>query len=980
MANAHWERIQELFDAALALDQPGRDALLTEACDGDEELLREVQSLLAAHDDAGSFIQPSVTAIEGSRSRRDRGEDFEEPPPALLPGTRLGRYEIESCLGKGGMGEVYRARDTRLGRAVAVKVLPSALLTNPDRLRRFEEEARRASSLNHPNILVVYDVGTVDSAPYITMELIEGQTLAALMASSPPSAKQILSVAVQVASGLAKAHAAGIVHRDLKPQNVMVTADGVVKILDFGLASYVPRQADTTASTISPHTEPGTLLGTVGYMSPEQAAGRTTDFRSDQFSLGAILYELSTGRRAFRQKSDAETLAAILRDQPAPIGESNPEAPAGLQKVIARCLAKDPEDRYGATPDLLHDLEDVRDLARADEVLAASASRSRAAAPIRRLRWLAVGLATALILAAAVAALLLRGISAPAPTLVRLTAMRGVAQTPAFSPQGNQIAFSWEGERRVDGQPANFDIWLKMIGSSEVRRLTTDAGYDTAPSWSPDGTQVAFFRGRPGETSGRIYVVSPLGGVERKLSDFPAASLSIGWNPASVPQVSWSPDSRWLAVARARSANETSAEAGGIHLVPVNGGDAHPMTAPKVPNIDWNPAFSPDGHRLAYASCTGTSTPACEVLVVDLRADFVPNSPPRRLAGQGYTIAGLAWTRDGGSVVYSRWWTFAQLWRVPIEGDRPPERIELGRQGMAPTTVPGQDRLAFAHHHGAYPNIYRFEAGRPPVAIVSSPYGDWRPGFSPDGRRIAFASARSGEGREIWVADADGSNPTQITNGPGLWRDWPSWSPDGERIAFQSRSHEETNHIWTVEPDGAGLRRITSGPYSGTGPIWSRDGAWLYFRQHRPEGRDVWRVPAEGGPAHRVTTNGEVLEAQSADGNTLFFTRPGPDGTSPLFSRPRGGGPDRQVADCVQVHAVAVGPDGVYYGGCSPGLREVPLHRLETPTLRSRLLGSLSERERFTTGVAVSPDGRTILFSKYAGDDAADLMMIEHFR
>jgi len=367
MGIAAWERIQELFDAALGLDPSGRDAFLAEACGGDDELLKEVRSLLAAHDDAGSFIQPLVTAVGGSPSRQGGGERLEEPPASLSPGTRLGPYEIVACLGKGGMGEVYRARDTRLGREVAVKVLPSALLTNSDRLRRFEEEARRASSLNHPNILSVYDVGTVDSAPYITMELVEGKTLSELLASCPLPAKEILSLAVQLAAGLAKAHAAGIVHRDLKPQNVMVTADGVVKILDFGLAKYVPRQGDATVSTVSPHTQPGTVMGTVGYMSPEQAAGRPADFRSDQFSLGAIVYELATGRRAFQRESDAETLAAILRDEPGPIGESNPDAPAGLQRILERCLAKDPEERYGATRDLLHDLEHVRDLGRGEE-------------------------------------------------------------------------------------------------------------------------------------------------------------------------------------------------------------------------------------------------------------------------------------------------------------------------------------------------------------------------------------------------------------------------------------------------------------------------------------------------------------------------------------------------------------------------------------------------------------------------------------
>jgi TolB-like protein/Flp pilus assembly protein TadD len=312
-----------------------------------------------------------VTAIEGGASSDDGGRPLEEPPTGLRAGSRLGPYEIVALLGKGAMGDVYRARDTRLGREVAIKVLPSSLSASPDRLHRFEQEARAASALNHPNILTVHDVGTVDATPYITMELVEGKTLREVLASGPLPAKKLLSLATQLVAGLSKAHAAGIVHRDLKPENVMVTADGAVKILDFGLAKHIkpPPEGPISASvsTLSGETHPGTVLGTVGYMSPEQASGRTADFRSDHFSIGAILYEMATGRRAFQRGSHVETLAAILRDQPAPIDLSTLALPAGLQQIIERCLAKDPEDRYGSTRDLLHDLEHLQDLRSGDE-------------------------------------------------------------------------------------------------------------------------------------------------------------------------------------------------------------------------------------------------------------------------------------------------------------------------------------------------------------------------------------------------------------------------------------------------------------------------------------------------------------------------------------------------------------------------------------------------------------------------------------
>jgi serine/threonine protein kinase/tetratricopeptide (TPR) repeat protein len=283
----------------------------------------------------------------------------------LAPGTRLGHFEILAPIGTGGMGEVYRARDTRLGREVAIKVLPASFSSDPDRLRRFEQEARAASALNHPNIVTVYDVGQADPVSYTALELVVGETLREILTAGPLPLKRALSIAAQVADGLAKAHAAGIVHRDLKPENVMVSKDGFAKILDFGLAKLTQPEPDaldrSRAATLTGETEPGVVLGTVGYMSPEQASGRAVDFHSDQFSFGAILYEMVAGKRAFAGASSAETLAAIIRDEPLPLASLNPKAPAPLRWIVDRCLAKDREERYGSTRDLARDLQSLRE-------------------------------------------------------------------------------------------------------------------------------------------------------------------------------------------------------------------------------------------------------------------------------------------------------------------------------------------------------------------------------------------------------------------------------------------------------------------------------------------------------------------------------------------------------------------------------------------------------------------------------------------
>src|SRR5215467_4600172 len=285
---------------------------------------------------------------------------------ALSCGAKLGPYEIQAPLGAGGMGEVYRATQSSLGRQVAIKVLASASASDPERLRRFEQEARSASALNHPNIISIYDVGRENGTSYIAMEFVDGRTLRELMNAGPLGIKKSLQIAAQVADGLAKAHSAGIVHRDLKPENVMVSRDGFVKILDFGLAKLMPgyldslSHSDSQTLTVAAHgTHPGSVMGTAGYMSPEQARGDELDYRTDIFSFGSMLYEMVTGKPPFKAASSAQTLAAIIEDDPPPIGEANPKTPAPLRWVIERCMAKDPDDRYSSTRDLARDLKSI---------------------------------------------------------------------------------------------------------------------------------------------------------------------------------------------------------------------------------------------------------------------------------------------------------------------------------------------------------------------------------------------------------------------------------------------------------------------------------------------------------------------------------------------------------------------------------------------------------------------------------------------
>jgi predicted ATPase len=367
MNTDRWKQIDSLLQAVLGCPPEQRDAFLRHACAGDPALEREVRSLLMSQQQAGSFLESPALEVaaraiahehcEGAPEGGQKGSDL------LAPGTKLGPYEIVAALGAGGMGEVYRARDTRLERSVAIKILPAAFSADRERLHRFEREARLASALNHPNIVTIYELGQDGSTHYIAMELIEGKTVSDLLTSGALPIRNAIEIAAQVAEGLAKAHEAGIAHRDLKPGNLMVSQEGFVKILDFGLAKLAPPSGELseTHELSAWRTQPGRLLGTLQYMSPEQASSGQADFRSDQFSFGLVLYEMVTGKRPFKRSTAAETLVAILREQAEPIGVQHLDIPAPLCWAIERCLAKEPDKRYVSTRDLARELAAIRD-------------------------------------------------------------------------------------------------------------------------------------------------------------------------------------------------------------------------------------------------------------------------------------------------------------------------------------------------------------------------------------------------------------------------------------------------------------------------------------------------------------------------------------------------------------------------------------------------------------------------------------------
>ncbi|HEX9149886.1 MAG TPA: serine/threonine-protein kinase, partial [Thermoanaerobaculia bacterium] len=452
----------------------------------------------------------------------------------LPTGSRLGPYEILAPLGAGGMGEVYRARDSRLGRDVALKVLPQELSEDRDRLSRFEQEARSASALNHPNIVTVHDIGRSDSTSYIAMELVDGRTLRELAAPGPMPTRRILGIAAQIAEGLAKAHAAGIVHRDLKPENVMVSKDGFVKILDFGLAKLVEPESgglSVMPTLAKPETHPGVVMGTVAYMSPEQASGEPVDFRSDQFSLGSILYEITSGQRPFQKKTAAETMSAIIREEADPIGKVRPEVPPPLRWIVERCLAKDPEERYASTRDLARELASVRD--HVSEITgAAEPPIDLGPRPLKRVRRSTV-LATVflLLLFGVVGGWLVASKRLPktsAPTFHRLTFRSGSLQNARFTPDGQTIVYgaTWAGEKS--------GLYAVRPESPESRPFEIPADILAV---SPAGEMAVLLNQNP--ISGTLARVPFAGGVPRPIVEgVPYASAD------------WTPDGKDLVIVR----------------------------------------------------------------------------------------------------------------------------------------------------------------------------------------------------------------------------------------------------------------------------------------------------------------------------------------------------------------------------------------------------------------------------------------------
>lgn len=945
MTPEQWHRVKEVFEAALERAPSERSDFLAEACAEDDSLHSEVKSLLSFYGQESEFMETPAAALAH--------QSLVKEEIAALVGQQLGHYQIEREIGRGGMGVVYLAQDVNLGRPVALKLLPRHLTNDPNRLRRFEREARAASALNHHNILTIYQIAQLDGFHFIATEFIDGVTLRQRIKSKTLTLTEALNIAEQISSALVAAHEAGIVHRDIKPENVMLRRDGYVKVLDFGLAKLTEHDAAETVTASQTAAEGNTdtgVMGTVGYMSPEQAQGLRVDQRADIFSLGVVIYEMLTGQMPIASHSSCPTL------EPLPLAHYGIESPRELQLIVSKALSQDREKRYQTTAELLAALRNER-----------SRRTSKSGFNLKTVGVVAV------LFAVSVAATLWffssRGTaksSLPAAKVLPFTSFPGSEWLGGFSPDGNTIAFAWTGGENS----FTADIYVKQVGIEKPLQLTFGPDQDVCPTWLPDGANVAFLR--YSNALPAIYTVPAMGGPESKL-----LTLS-----PLVPLCNWdlSPDGKYIAW----TTQDRKDEPFRIVLASPETATPRALTSPGAEKFadlnnagDFVPVFSPDGHSVAFVR--QTSFISADIYIVP-----VTGGEPRRVTSNNTRIAGLTWTADGREIIFSENPALVEgtgtLWRVAVSGGAP-ERVAIGGyDAMYPHISRRGNRLAYVQGSGDL-NIYRLDlsgrtvAKNPPTRFIVSTRNDNSPQYSPDGRRIVFDSDRSGQ-FEIWMCGSDGTHAVPLTS-LNSFAGTPRWSPNGQEIAFDS-FQDRKGKIYVISAEGGQPRTVTTGDFNDVLPSWSMDGKWIYFSSNRSGDYEIWKVPSSGGDALQVTRQGGRTAFESPDGNYVYYDKTFP--TRGIWRIPMDGGEEVRVLDSFNSELFgdwAIVNEGIYFIDAPDD--EVTIKFFGFASEKISEIAKLGKLHMGCPALAVSPNGRQILYSQ-VDNIGEDIMLVENFR
>ncbi len=772
---------------------------------------------------------------------------------ALAPGTRLGPYEVLSPLGAGGMGEVYRARDTRLDRTVAIKVLPEHLSATADLKARFEREARAISSLNHPHICILYDIGEQDGVDYLVMEHLEGETLAARLERGALPSAEVLRYAGEIADALDKAHRQGLIHRDLKPGNVMLTKAGA-KLLDFGLARIVASAAPpgsmpgsapaasmllTQRPTVAtPLTGAGMIVGTFQYMAPEQLDGGEADARSDIWAFGATVYEMATARKAFSGHSQASLIASILKEQPRPIAEIEPLTPPGLDRIVQRCLAKDPDERWQSARDLAHELKWIAQGGSQAGVPAPVAAQRR-----RRERGMLI---TAAVLGASTVGLALALVvrTPPPPQVVRFDirppATIQFEDAPRISPNGAYLAYSGTDSTGTTR------IWIRTMAGMAAEPLPGTEGIVQRPFWSPDSRYLGFFAG------GKLKKVAVGGG--------PAITIADAGNGADG---SWSKDGIILYDGGTGDPIRRVAASGGVPAAAFV-----PDTA-KREQVGW-PFFLPDGKHYLFQEITSRSL--CVGTLGSAKTRVVGSADSRI----EYTPTGYVLYARGASLVAQAFDASA----LKLTGEPFPvaEPLRTQPNGGADFSTSNNGTLVYSAggtQEGRFSWVDRTgrEVGHVEMGTLSN---FLNPALSPDGHRAAFrVQDPQSRTRDVWIADMVRGVQSRFTFDPGN-ENHPLWSPDGSRIAYYSDATQAPG-IYVKSASGAGeAEMLAKSRDEAVLTDWSRDGRTIVYAVAQPTGKsEVWTVPLEGDHTPVCFLRGpfDYADARlSPDGHWLSYT------------------------------------------------------------------------------------------------------------
>ena len=811
MRSDRWKQIDAVLDSVLSIATERRSHFLDDVCSGDPEMRAEIESLLKLELPSEKFLEDSAIRVLG----RDIAANGPRAPQAMLLDREIGTYKIERLLGSGGMADVYLAHDRKLDRNVALKILQAELMRNPDRVRRFEREARAISTLNHPNIVTIFDVGETDGCHYIATELVDGKTLRELIGTL--SLENILSIVSQVADALEAAHRNRIIHRDIKPENVMVRSDGYVKVLDFGLVKLTePTEGQEVDFA---NTGAGMLLGTLAYMSPEQVTGEPVDHRTDLWSLGVVLYEMLVGKNPFKTEKRHTTLQKILEHEPASITEIDPSLPVELDGVVRKALAKDADLNYQNAAALAADVKRcLRNVASGEVSRSGDAGESRKR--WRRPRWLIP--AAGLLLAALGAGAAYFTQSAVPPGIVppphwsnavasRLTDFPGEENFPALSPDAKVVAYA----REVDG---NVDIYWQRIGGGTPRNITADSpAVDTQPTFSPDGDRIAFRSDREG---GGIFLMGATGESVVRLTNF-------GFNPAwarSGDEIAFTtigtgnPGSRGpsrsdLWIARVRDGNsrllETDIDAMGPAFSPsgvriavwsmdekfrrdiwtVDRETGAAVRATDDTALDWNPVWSPDGKFLYFCSNRNGGHGIWRI-PIDERTGVTTGEPEAALSpltdSWMFTLS-----KDGQSLAYISRQRIENLRSIGFDSSRsettgePLVVTEGSRIVRSPNVSPDGRSLVYYQSNDGHQDIAISSTnGTGERFLTNDPARDRVPRFSPDGKKVLYYSDAGGNNYEIWSVNTDGSDRKMLITDPDHALCYPQWSPDGQRIAY----------------------------------------------------------------------------------------------------------------------------------------------------------------------------------------------------